>query len=136
MEKTEPFLREYQEINSHLRSNIRQFVNWFSFFLIFSLAAIGLVIAGSNQWPILRTRGISYLIFFVFLVMHILAFVAIVTFRRYISAANRRLELIIEQLGSDSCSPIPMRFCQWMTDLMAAGFVVSYFAWFTLLFIR
>jgi hypothetical protein len=33
-------------------------------------------------------------------------------------------------------SPIPLRFCKWMTDPMAAGFLVSYFAWLLLLFVR
>ena len=32
-------IREYQEINAHLRTNTTQFVNWFSFLLTFSLAA-------------------------------------------------------------------------------------------------
>jgi hypothetical protein len=32
-------------------------------------------------------------------------------------------------------SPIPARFCQWMTDLMAAGYVLSYFIWLSLLFL-
>jgi hypothetical protein len=34
-----------------------------------------------------------------------------------------------------SASPIPARFCRWMTDLMAAGFVLSYFAWLALLLV-
>ena len=35
---TDLLLREYQEINAHLRANTTQFVNWFSAFLAFSLA--------------------------------------------------------------------------------------------------
>ena len=30
---------EYQEINAHLRTNTTGFVNWFSFFLTFSIVA-------------------------------------------------------------------------------------------------
>ena len=30
--------REYEAVNAHLRANIGQFVNWFSFFLTFSFA--------------------------------------------------------------------------------------------------
>jgi hypothetical protein len=72
----------------------------------------------------------------VFLLMHILAFVGILTFRRYIVAAHCKVEEITKQTGGTGGSPIPVRFCRWMTDLMAAGFVVSYFTWFALLFVR
>jgi hypothetical protein len=50
-------------------------------------------------------------------------------------AADRKIEAITQQLGHSGDSPIPARFCQWMTDLMAAGYVVSYFIWFSLLFL-
>ena len=55
------------------------------------------------------------------------------TFRNYISAADRRVRQIILDTAANSHSPIPASFCKWMTDLMAAGFLVSYFAWFVLL---
>jgi hypothetical protein len=133
---TELLIREYEQINSHLRANINQFVNWFSFFLVFSFTAIGIFVGGVGRWPELRGHGVAYPVIFVFLLMHVLAFVAILTFRNYISASNKRVEAIGKRIGEDCISPIPVRFCQWMTDLMAAGFVVSYFTWFALLFAR
>ncbi len=52
-------------------------------------------------------------------------------------AAHCKVEEIIRRTGgTGGRSPIPARFCQWMTDLMAAGFVISYFTWFALLFVR
>jgi hypothetical protein len=56
-------------------------------------------------------------------------------FRHYIAAAHRKIEALTHHLGYSGDSPIPARFYQWMTDLMAAGYVVSYFIWFTLLFL-
>jgi hypothetical protein len=43
--------QEYREVNAHLRANTTQFVNWFSFFLTFSLvaAAIRSVIHRQNR---------------------------------------------------------------------------------------
>jgi uncharacterized protein (DUF983 family) len=40
-------------------------------------------------------------------------------------------------IWSDRYEPplLPARFCQWMTDLMAAGYVLSYFIWLSLLFL-
>ena len=64
--------------------------------------------------------------------MHIPVFVGIFTFRRYIIAS---LEAILQQLGYSEDLPIPARFCQWMTGLMAAGYVLSYFNWLSLLFL-
>ena len=69
------------------------------------------------------------------LLMHIPAFFGILTFRRYILAAHRKIEAITQQFGYPGDSPIPARFYQWMTDLMAAGYVVSYFIWLLLLFL-
>lgn len=128
-------LQEYQEVNAHLRANTNQFVNWFSFFLTLSLLAAALFAAAPDYRPALSGFAHRYAVQLVFLLMHIPAFVGIFTFRRYILAAHRKVEAITEQLGSSGDSPVPVRFCQWMTDLMAAGYVVSYFIWFSLLFL-
>jgi len=134
-ERTALLLQEYQEINAHLRANTNQFVNWFSFFLAASLLAAGLFAAVPDYRPALNEFARRYAVQLVFLLMHILAFVGILTFRRYILAANHKIETITQQLGQAGGSPIPTRFCQWMTDLMGAGFMVSYFIWFSLLFL-
>jgi hypothetical protein len=128
-------LQEYQELNAHLRANTNQFVNWFSFFLTASLIAAGLFVVAPEYRPALDGVARRYAVQIAFLLMHILAFIGILTFRRYILAANHKIEAIIQQVGQAGESPIPARFCQWMTDLMAAGYVVSYFIWFTLLFL-
>ena len=57
----------------------------------------------------------------------------ILIFRHYVTAAHRKLDEIVKLLGDTGGSPVPVRFTLWMTHLMAAGFVVSYFAWFSLL---
>ncbi len=46
--------REYDAINAHLRANIGQFVNWFSFVLTFSFAALAVFVATAG-----RSRGCS-----------------------------------------------------------------------------
>ena len=43
--------REYEAVNAHLRANIGQFVNWFSFFLTFSFAALAVFVATGDRWP-------------------------------------------------------------------------------------
>ena len=131
---TDLLFEEYQQVNAHLRANISQFVNWFSFFLVFSLAAAAALAFSAAMFPALRGLELLVGAKVVFLLMHVLAFVGIFNFRRYIVAAHCRLEAIVRELGEEGASPIPVRFCQWMTDLMAAGFVVSYFTWFALLF--
>jgi len=128
-------LREYQEVNAHLRANTNQFVNWFSFFLTFSLLAAGVFATEPGYRPALPGFARRYGVQLMFLLMHVLAFIAILTFRRYILAAHRKIEAITRHLGDVGESPVPVRFCQWMTDLMAAGYVVSYFVWFSLLFL-
>ncbi len=128
--------REYQEINAHLRANMGQFVNWFSFFLTFSFVSVAAYLAVATTRPDLRGFPLVYGVQIVFLLMHVLAFFAILTFRRYIVASHCRLEAIIRQLAEAGDSPVPVRFSKWMTDLMAAGYVLSYFAWFSLLFVR
>jgi len=133
IERTELLLREYDEINAHLRSNITQFVNWFSFFLVSSFIALAVFVTGYRNWPGLL--HFFYAVLIVFLFVHILALVSIVMFRRYIAVSNARVLCVIREMAEDVDSPVPTRFSQWMTDLMAAGFVVSYFAWFSLLFI-
>ena len=127
---------EYREVNAHLRANTTQFVNWFSFFLTFSFVAAAIFVATTAYRPELHGFALDYGVPIVFLLMHILAFVGILTFRRYIMAARCEVEAIIKRAGGTGGSPIPVRFCRWMTDLMAAGFVVSYFTWFALLFVR
>ena len=69
------------------------------------------------------------------MLLHILAFAGILIFRRYIIAAHCKIDEIISSLGDKGGSPVPVRFSLWMTHLMAAGFVVSYFAWLVLLFL-
>lgn len=128
-------LQEYQEVNAHLRANTNQFVNWFSFFLTLSLLLAGFFVATPDYRPMLGKFPHRYAVQLVILLMHIPAFAGILTFRHYIIAANRKIEAITQQLGYSGTSPIPARFCQWMTDLMAAGYVVSYFIWFALLFL-
>lgn len=128
--------QEYREVNAHLRANTGQFVNWFSFFLTFSLVAAATFLAAGAYRPGVRGVALVYGVPAVFLVLHMLAFAGILTFRRYITAAHCQVEEIVTRMGENGGSPIPLRFYRWMTDLMAAGFVVSYFAWFSLLFIR
>jgi hypothetical protein len=128
-------LQEYQEVNAHLRANTSQFVNWFSFFLTLSLLTAGVFVATPEYRPALGWFARRYGVQLVLLLMHIPAFVGILTFRHYILAAHRKIEGITQQLGYSGDSPIPARFCQWMTDLMAAGYVMSYFIWFSLLFL-
>jgi hypothetical protein len=125
--------REYEAINGHLRVNIAQFVNWFSFFLTFSFVVLGAFAVTVHLWPQPGWIRWKYAVPGLFLFMHVLAFAAILTFRNYISAADRRVRQIILDTAANSQSPIPARFCKWMTDLMAAGFLASYFAWFVLL---
>jgi hypothetical protein len=130
-------VKEYQEVNAHLRANMTQFVNWFSFFLTFSFMAAAIFVVTIAYRPaLLHGFALDYGVPIVFLLMHILAFIGILTFRRYIMAAHCKAEEIAKQTGGTGGSPIPVRFCQWMTDLMAAGFVISYFTWFALLFVR
>jgi hypothetical protein len=128
-------LQEYQEVNAHLRVNTNQFVNWFSFFLTLSLLVAGLFVAAPDYRPVLPGFIHRYAVQIVSLLMHIPAFIGILIFRRYILAAHRKIEAITQQLSHSGDSPIPARFFQWMTDLMAAGYVVSYFIWFSLLFL-
>jgi uncharacterized membrane protein YagU involved in acid resistance len=127
-------IAEYHEVNAHLRANTRQFVNWFSFFLTFSFIAAVIFAALSVTRPELWTSRAAYGVEVVFLLMHILALTGIVVFRRYIVACHCKVEDVIAKIGLAGDSPIPVRFCKWMTDLMAAGFVISYFTWFAMLF--
>ena len=126
--------REYEAINAHLRANIGQFVNWFSFFLTFSFAALAVFVATGDRWPQPRLLSLGYAVPAAFLVMHVLAFGAILTFRHYIADADRRVGEIVAEAGAAGRSPIPLRFCKWMTNFMAAGYLVSYFGWLLLLF--
>jgi hypothetical protein len=133
---TELLLREYQEVNAHLRANTTQFVNWFSFFLVSNFAAsIVYLVAGAPR-PGWHGVALNYGVPGGFLLLHFLAFLGIITFRRYIVAASIKLEQLVQELGDTRGSPVPLQFSRWMTLLMAAGFVVSYFAWFVLLFVR
>src|SRR3954451_19676766 len=133
-ERAALLLQEYQEVNAHLRANTNQFVNWFSFFLTLSLLVAGLFIVLDYR-PVLPGFARRYGVQLVALLMHVPAFIGILTFRHYIAAAERKIQPVTQQLGQSGDSPIPARFCQWMTDLMAGGYVVSYFIWFSLLFL-
>ena len=113
------------------------FANWCSFFVVFSFAALAVFVATGDRWPRLRLLDLGYAVPAVFLLMHLLAFGAILTFRHYIAAADRRVGEITAEVGAAAGrSPIPLRFCKWMTDLMAAGFLVSYFGWLLLFFVH
>jgi len=126
-------VREYQEINAHLRSNTGQFVNWFSFLLTFSLVTAGGVLVLDEHRQGWRGMALDYGLPIACLLLHVLAFAGILIFRHYIIAAHRKINDIIALLGDKHGSPVPVRFSLWMTHLMAAGFAVSYFAWLTLL---
>jgi hypothetical protein len=130
--KTDLLVLEYQEINAHLRTNTTGFVNWFSFFLTFSIvAAIAFLVTNHRQG--LRGLALQYGVPIACLMLHFVAFVGILIFRHYVAAAHRKLDELVKLLGDTGDSPVPVRFTLWMTHLMAAGFVVSYFAWFSLL---
>ena len=129
--------REYEAINAHLRANIGQFVNWFSFFLTFSFAALAVFVATGDRWPQPRLLSLGYAVPAAFLLLHMLAFGAILTFRHYIADAARRVGAIVTGAKLAAArSPIPVRFCKWMTNFMAAGFLVSYFGWLLLFFVH
>ena len=124
---------EYQEINANLRSNTTAFVNWFSFFLTFSMvAAIAFLVTGEHRQG-LRGLVLRYGVPIASLMLHVVALAGILIFRHYVTAAHRKLDELDKLLGDTGDSPVPVRFTLWMTHLMAAGFVVSYFAWFSLL---
>ena len=56
--ETDLLALEYQEINAHLRTNTTAFVNWFSFFLTFSLvAAIAFLVTGEHRQGLRGTRA-------------------------------------------------------------------------------
>ena len=132
---------------AHLRANTGQFVNWFSFFLTFSFAALAVFVATGDRWPQPRLLHLGYAVPAAFLLLHMLAFGAILTFRHYIADADRRVVQIAAEAVPDAAaaaaaaaaagrSPIPVRFCKWMTNFMAAGYLVSYFGWLLLFFVH
>ena len=131
--ETDLLVLEYQEINAHLRANTTGFVNWFSFFLTFSLvAAIGFLVAVEHRSG-LRGLALQYGVPIACLILHVIALAGILIFRHYVVAAHRKLDEIVTRLGDAGGSPVPVRFTLWMTHLMAAGFVAAYFIWFALL---
>jgi len=134
-ERAALLLQEYQEVNAHLRSNTSQFVNWFSIFLALSLMSAAVFMAASGYRSTFSGFAYRNGIQLVSLLLHVPAFIGILTFRHYIAAAERKIQMVTQELGQSGDSPIPARFCQWMTDLMAGGYVVSYFIWFSLLFL-
>src|SRR5215210_5197657 len=67
--------REYEAINAHLRGNIGQFVNWFSFFLTASFVALAVFVAVGDRWPEFRMVRLRYAVPGVFLFLHVLAFI-------------------------------------------------------------
>ena len=112
-------------------------MNWCSFFLTFSFAALAVFVATGDRWPLPRLLRLAYAVPAVFLLLHVLAFGAILTFRHYIADADRRVAEIVADAGAAAGrSPIPVRFCKWMTNFMAAGFLVSYFGWLLLFFVH
>jgi hypothetical protein len=124
---------EYQEINAHLRTNTTAFVNWFSVFLTVSLVAATAFLLSAEHPPGLRGLALRYGVPVACLILHAIALTGVLVFRRYITAAHRKLDELARSLGDTGGSPVPVRFTLWMTHLMAAGFMVSYFAWFVLL---
>src|SRR6516162_6496812 len=92
----ELLMREYQEINAHLRTNTAQFVNWFSFFLTFSLLAAATFLLASERRAGLHGLALAYGVPIVCLMLHALAFAGILIFRRYITAAHRKIDDIIK----------------------------------------
>ena len=126
-------LQEYQEINAHLRTNTTQSVNWFSFLRTFSLVTATALLVTNVHRSGLRGIALEYGVPIVCLILHVLVFAGILIFRHYIIAAHSKIDEIISLLGDKGGSPIPVRFSLWMTHLMAAGFVVSYFTWLSLL---
>ena len=102
--------QEYQEVNAHLRANTAQFINWFSFFLVFSFLGAAILFATIAYRPGLQGFALTYGVPIAFLLLHILAFVGIFTFRRYIMAAHCKVEAIVKQTGATGGSPIPVRF--------------------------
>jgi hypothetical protein len=64
-------------------------VNWFSFFLTASLVALAAFLALGDRWPEVRLVRLRYAVPGLFLFLHLLAFVGILTFRRYIGAPTR-----------------------------------------------
>jgi hypothetical protein len=100
---------EYEAINGHLRANISQFVNWFSFFLTFSFVALEVVAVTVHLWPMPSWITWQSAVPGLFLFMHMLAFAGILTFRNYISAADRRVRQIILDAAANGQSPIPAR---------------------------
>ena len=131
--ETDVLVLECQEINAHLRTNTTAFVNWFSLFLTFSLvAAIAFLVADEHRQG-MRGLALRYGVPIACLMLYVIALAGILIFRHYVTAAHRKLDEIVKLLGDTGGSPVPVRFTLWMTHLMAAGFVVSYFAWVALL---
>lgn len=131
--ETDVLVREYQEINAHLRANTAEFVNWFSFFLTFSLVAAIAFLVTSEHRQGLRGLALEYGLPIACMMLHVLALAGILIFRHYITAAHCKVDEIVKLLGDTGGSPVPVRFTLWMTHLMAAAYVVSYFAWLSLL---
>jgi hypothetical protein len=69
------------------------------------------------------------------LLMHIPVFVGIFTFRRYIIAATRRSKPYSSSLDIRRIRQFPHDSANGWTGLMAAGYVLSYFNWLSLLFL-
>ncbi len=87
-------VKEYEAVNAHLRANIGQFVNWFSFFLTFSFAALAVFVATGDRWPQPRLLNLGYAVPAVLLLMHLLAFGAIDRVAR-VGGADARSPILI-----------------------------------------
>ena len=95
--------QEYREVNAHLRANTTQFVNWFSFFLTFSFVAAAVFLVAGAHGSGLRGFALVYGVPIAFLLLHVLAFVGILTFRRYIMAAHCKVEEIVRVRPGSCC---------------------------------
>ena len=79
--ETDLLVLEYQEINAHLRTNTTGFVNWFSFFLTFSLvAAIAFLVTGEHRQG-LRGLALQYGVPIACLMLLVIALAGILIFR-------------------------------------------------------
>ena len=104
--ETDLLVLEYQEINAHLRANTTAFVNWFSFFLTFSLvAAIAFLVAGEHRQG-LRGLALRYGVPIACLMLHVIALAGVLIFRHYVTAAHRKLdEIPAAPAGPGAASP-------------------------------
>jgi hypothetical protein len=128
-------LCEIKETNAHLRANTAQFVAWFSIFMLLSYFAAFAFVAARAWAPNWSGFALTFVAPAVVLILHILAFAGIAVFRRYAAASHCFVSNVGAAIAgqTEARSPVPARFYKWMTNLMAAGYLVSYFVWLALL---